>query len=99
MRTAPGRALAASLVFPTPGPGGADDPEWWLYGAAEPQPWEAPTTILYLGRRLLTGAGLIAMALLLVWAVGELGDGLGAVFDLMRGDPGATVPTTGLLTG
>jgi hypothetical protein len=38
-------------------------------------------------RVLLTLAVLVLLAGLLWWAVGSLGDGFGAIFDLLRGEP------------
>jgi len=86
-------------VFPTPGPAVAADPEWWVYSTATLQPWDTATRVYYFGRRLRTLVVLISLALLLLWAFGELGEGLGAILDLMRGDPGTPTPTTVFLTG
>ena len=85
-------------VFPTPGPSMAADPEWWMYSTAAPEPWDTATRVYYFGRRLRTAVVLVSLALLLVWAFAELGEGLKAILDLMRGDP-ASPPTTGFFTG
>ncbi|MCB2224615.1 MAG: helix-turn-helix domain-containing protein [Actinobacteria bacterium] len=51
----------------------------------------------YVLRVAATAAVLAALAVLLWWAVGSLGDGLGAVVDLLRGRSGETGEVAGLM--
>jgi len=86
---------SAVVAMPAPHPRLATQPDGDVFPAPAPRVVETPymddpeQQRVYTVRSALTLAVLGALALTLVWAVGELSDGWGAFLDLFRGDDAA----------
>lgn len=81
-----GRPRPVASVFPTPRTSlGADT---HIYAAATGFRREPHPRVAGLARMARTVGGLVVLALILVWAVGQLGDGLGQWVDLFGTPPG-----------
>lgn len=91
---APAGSANTGAVFPVPDTKrGSERVTYEGLGEVPPQ----RERLLYVLRLVGTVAALVVLAGLLWWAVGSLGDGLGAVVDLLRGGGGSDAPPEGLV--
>jgi transcriptional regulator with XRE-family HTH domain len=93
---APAGAANTGAVFPVPDTKQGSERVTYQGTGDGPAPDERLT---YLARRAATAAVLVALAGLLWWAMGSLGDGLGAILDLLRGGTSPAPDMAGLLVG
>jgi transcriptional regulator with XRE-family HTH domain len=87
------RQKPAPGILPT-SKSGRPDPTNRVYATTTPPISLADEERFYRTRRVATSVALIGLGLLLWWAVGELGDGIGNLLDLFRTTSGTGVTPT-----